>query len=216
MPEKLPDPLAQNVFTSATDQDNLYQQILTGLSNLNPSKLAAHCDLDQCFAQGGHLARVHDSAKFSSIRDSLIKHNHEHKRALRLPLEYAHPRTLAVVQQHYQMSPREMQQWEDQVWTIRATGLNLPMTVTLFDRMPDKLNLFYLGDYMACVDQAIDLGHTIRQAVTRGEGQNILNTIAALKALPDYSPYFSDPEPPRGRRAPLQSGFPGFLSPAAA
>ncbi len=180
----------------------LYETIQHEMSLIRRDKLAAHCDLDACFMlhdeKRGYLGHIFKQESARTINRLIVARNHEGRMEVYpLPSTLASTQTRALLDRLYPSStPAARARREDREWLYAVTGLEALAPTTDEDDCPSRLNLFYVGDFLDCVEDAINLEWRIKNSVLRGDGDNTLEIVKRLRQVPDYSQHFPDRCPP--------------------
>ncbi len=194
-----------------------YQAIQQEMSMIRRDKLAAHCDLDACFMlhdeERGYLGQIFQQESARHINRLIVAHNHQGSMAVfPLPTTLAATQTRALLDRLYPASSAQQRaQIEDRQWLSAVTGLDQLAPVIEEESCPQRLNLFYVGDFLDRVDEAIGLARRIKTSVLLGDGLNTLEIMKRLRQVPDYSHHFPDHRPPPGKGKKRQAERPAAL-----
>ncbi len=186
----------------------MYQTIQRELAMVRLDKISTHCDLDDCFGKNdetpGMIGKVFKERSEDTVNRLIVERNRMRLMpAFPMPTTLANTQTRELLDRLYPHSAqRERERLETAEWLQAATGLNVFVFDMSEKRCPDSLNLFYVGDFLNCVEDAISLNRRIKTSVLLGDGQGTLDIVRKLRNIPDYSHHFPNvpPGPGRGRR----------------
>lgn len=197
----------------------IFDQAQHALSLIRRDKLAAHCDIDSCFSGPGYLGALYREHKDKIIETIKLRNHQGRLPARRISTDQAYTQTRDLIAQLYPHTmEKEIARLDDQEWVCAATGIFLDLKDKSEEVRPQNLNLFYMGDFLDCLEACLHLSHHIQQSLRQGDEENTLAVLKRLRAIPDYRDHFPNHPPSQGgKRKPAENsatyGLTGNLQP---